>query len=911
MTPEQHARIKQLFLEVRGLPPDQRPAFLDRACAGRDDLRREVAALLAQHVSVPEASGGTESADAPEMGGQGAHSEHYESGHVIADRYRIISALGSGGMGDVYRAEDLKLNQEVALKFLPAERAADPAWKARLVREVRVAREVTHPNVCRIHDIGEADGVAFISMEYVDGEDLKSLIHRIGRIQGDKAVDIARQLCAGLAAAHVRRVLHRDLKPANVMIDGRGRVRITDFGLAALKDRIEQREIRAGTPRYMAPEQLAGLAVSEKSDLYSLGLILYEMFTGRPAFTAEGAADYLELHQRTDPSWPSSLVADIDPEVERIILACLHKDPAQRPESALAVAAALPGGDVLAMALGIGETPSPELVAAAGLSLRLNRPLAVSCLVGYLALVAGSAMLGSQSADFLVGSAESPPQVLVAKAREVLSLAGLREGGADTAWGYLPDPRDPGGFFSVEPPAAAALELAGERPLFWYRQSPTELLPNEAANVLFGGAQATFFDPAQVRAGMVRLVLDRTGRLNFLDAIPPGGFAPREGSIDWPGLLRQSGVSDDTPAAEAARGLPLSGDRRLAWTCADPGRPERRLHVEARALDGIPLSLKITPAEPIPPEGGMSRWQLVRGLRLIILCVFTLISLPIARHNFRAGRVDRRGAARLAAVIIILRMLYWLFVAHHVADVRAELALVIYALLGAFGEAALVCLFYAALEPLVRRFWPQAMVSWSRLVAGRLRDPVVGSNWLVGGLVGACWAIVLRLDARLPEWLGLEGAEQLRARDLFSHLVSLRAGLAMCFDLFREDIYFGVLILLIVTFFRAAVRRPSLAIALSIVVISAMYVPAGSHPLLSLLTIGGGCVALAIWLLTRLGLLAIIAALFTCRVLLFFPLSVGRSHWSLDVAVLGPVVATGLVIFAFMNAAERRASIPR
>ena len=158
----------------------------------------------------------------------------FASGAVLAGRYRIIGLIGEGGMGEVYRANDLKLGQPVALKFLPAATAKNSQLLARFHAEVRIARQVSHPNVCRVYDIAEADGSTFLSMEYVDGEDLRSLLRRIGRLPGDKAVEIARKLCAGLAAAHDKGVLHRDLKPANIMIDGRGQVLITDFGLAAL-----------------------------------------------------------------------------------------------------------------------------------------------------------------------------------------------------------------------------------------------------------------------------------------------------------------------------------------------------------------------------------------------------------------------------------------------------------------------------------------------------------------------------------------------------------------------------------------------------------------------------------------------------------------------------------------------------
>src|SRR5277367_4134685 len=172
-------------------------------------------------------------------------------GRLLAGRYRIIALLGRGGMGEVYRADDLTLGQPVALKFLPEDASRDEALVERFRNEVRLSRRVSHPNVCRVYDVGEVDGHTFFTMEYVDGEDLASLLRRIGRLPPDKAMEIAGQLCAGLAAAHDKGVVHRDLKPGNIMLDGKGHLRITDFGLAGLAD--ELKDISSGTPAYMAP----------------------------------------------------------------------------------------------------------------------------------------------------------------------------------------------------------------------------------------------------------------------------------------------------------------------------------------------------------------------------------------------------------------------------------------------------------------------------------------------------------------------------------------------------------------------------------------------------------------------------------------------------------------------------------
>src|SRR6202158_1103218 len=233
-------------------------------------------------------------------------------GTLLAERYRILGRLGKGEMGEVYRANDLRLCQTVALKFLPETTAKDPGMLARFYNEVRIARRVTHPHVCRVYDIGEIDGQPFISMQFVDGENLASLLLRIGRLPADKAVEISRRLCAGLAAGHPQGVLHRDLKPANIMIDGRGQVLIADFGLAGIAEDISGADIHSGTPDYMAPEHLAGKEVSMQSDIYALGLVMYEIFTGKRAFEAGTLAEMLRLRESSRPADITSQVHDVD-----------------------------------------------------------------------------------------------------------------------------------------------------------------------------------------------------------------------------------------------------------------------------------------------------------------------------------------------------------------------------------------------------------------------------------------------------------------------------------------------------------------------------------------------------------------------------------------------------------------------
>ncbi len=237
-------------------------------------------------------------------------------------------------MGVVYHADDLKLHVPVALKFLGREEAGNHRRLELFLNEVRLARQITHANVCRIFDVGEVDGRHFISMELVEGEDLASLLRRIGKLPNDKALSIAIEICHGLEAAHDREIVHGDLKPSNLMIDARGRAKIMDFGLANFSRRSGYREV-AGTPDYMAPEQRRGEPSSVQTDMYALGLVFYELFTGRRA------SRDLEITDSTAGSPISNMLGALDPVVERIILHCLERDPGLRPSSVGAVSVAL------------------------------------------------------------------------------------------------------------------------------------------------------------------------------------------------------------------------------------------------------------------------------------------------------------------------------------------------------------------------------------------------------------------------------------------------------------------------------------------------------------------------------------------------------------------------------------------
>ncbi len=265
----------------------------------------------------------------------------FPEGTLLGGRYRIVRMIGQGGMGVVYQADDLRLGHPVALKFLPPALAGDARRLEQFHNEVSVARQVSHPNVCRVYDIGDVDGHLFLSMEYIDGEDLATRLRHRGPLPEADAVELTRQICGGLAAVHARGVLHRDLKPANIMINKSGQAQLMDFGIAA-GGRIDDRaRMTEGTPAYMAPEQLAGENVTVQSDIYALGLVMYEVFTGARLFDAKTLDDLRSQQVSLTSSTPAALTAAARPGLHRSILQCLEQDPSRRPASAQAVAGML------------------------------------------------------------------------------------------------------------------------------------------------------------------------------------------------------------------------------------------------------------------------------------------------------------------------------------------------------------------------------------------------------------------------------------------------------------------------------------------------------------------------------------------------------------------------------------------
>jgi hypothetical protein len=675
-------------------------------------------------------------------------SQQMAPGTVLAARYRIVAPIGRGGMGQVYRAEDLKLGETVALKFLPASLAQDQAWLGRFFMEVRTAREVTHANVCRVHDVVEttgADGhpLYFLTMEYVDGENLADLVKRFGRLPTEKGMEIAGQITAALAAAHEKGVLHRDIKPANVMIDGRGQAKLADFGLATGREGAQAAEI-AGTPGYIAPEILRGAAYTGRSDLYALGLVLYELLTGRRAIK-DGKAVTGSVRQ---------YAPEVSLEAEKAVLRCMDADPARRPANATEVLAAFPAKNAMEAALARGETPSPEMVADSADEQPMQLWKAWSLVGATVLILLVTWVVGGWGGYWAVKPAQLSPDEMRGRAQQYL--------------------RDFG--YSTQGTVQRVAVRGNYDVLDWYSAHATPLQKRNFRNSPQGSAQVTYEQAAQENllpadglgeddqgevvprpvldlGQAAQVTVDSDGNLLALAA----NANNNGGGVNWPGVLKATGLDQKSIATvNADFKPPFATDELHAWTGYYPGHPEIPMQVRAAAWHGALNYVQVSgpwgrEQVSLLPTMGDIAFPAFKGMAL-------LIGFLLAVYNLRRKRGDTKSATRLALFLLLVDIPLFLLgvqhASHHLADYLA-----------AFGQffaqgllsAAFLWMVYVAVEPLTRKKIPELLVASALILQDRWRSPRVGREILIGTVVGVVAEFGYQAGHAL-QWRFLPGA---------------------------------------------------------------------------------------------------------------------------------------------------------
>jgi MFS family permease len=652
----------------------------------------------------------------------------------------------------------------------------------------------------------------------------------------------------------------------------------------------------AGTPAYMAPEQLEGQTFTVRSDIYSLGLLLYELFTGKKAFDAPTLGELVRLRRSdTAPATPTSIVKDLDPIIEKVIDRCIQKDPELRPSSALQVAAALPGGDPIAAALAAGETPSPEMVAAAPKKGVLKPAIATALFATFIGLIVLCAWLTKYTAVYRLTPMEESPEVLRAHAREIIKQFGYTDPPIDTASGVILK-NDLMRYIEAHDQSISRwsrLRTQGAY-RFWYRQSPRYFTTIEDID------QDT---PALDVSGMTLVYLDMLGHLHWFVGVPPQREPPanmNDSAPDWSVPFREAGLEIASFQSVVSTFVPLHAyDVRMAWEGSDPAQPDLKVHIEAAAFHGKLVYFEtIYPwdqptRQELSPESGSARALSAIGISVFVLAIIG--SVLLARRNLRLGRGDRRGATRLALFGFVITAVLSLLGEHHNGLLAREFRIFVLDIAGSLFFATFLWLMYIALEPFVRRQWPERIIAWSRLLAGDFRDPLVGRDILLGAVFGSCISLCIMLTSIGLRWIG-------RAPQLTHNPSTVDAGSSKFVTAFLGQINgaltIGFILLFLLLLFALLLRHDRfalLALWILLVAVNAL------QPVVNIrmLPFVGLTAAVAVFALGRFGLLTIIATMFFFLFWVRFPFTTEVTAWYATNFLIAGALCLGLASYGF------------
>jgi hypothetical protein len=911
MTPQRHQHIKRLFLAAVELAPSEVQPFLDQACGHDGDLRSEVQSLIDHHRTQTLLNAETSADTAGPLGTtllsalEGELSLAFAespspprpAGTMIAGRYRLVSPLGRGGMSVVYRAEDIELGQSIALKFLSLKLQENTASIDLLRREVRVARQITHPNVVRIFDLGTADGETFISMELVAGEDLASLVRRVGPLPAAKVLQIARQLAAGLAAAHEAGVLHRDLKPANVMIDGSGNVRILDFGIAAQLDDEQALARLSGTPGFLAPELLAGQKPTPQSDLFAWGLVVYYAAAGKMPTAEQLSAD---PHSPDLPWLPGT-----NDDLATCVQSCLQSDPQHRPDSARNLLATLgdPLDDLLDNALQAGRMPRPELVAAAT-SWRPSVPLLNGLLAAGLVLLLAILLLADRTLFLPRSGLVKSPEALQDIAQQTLIELGHQAPISPVLTGVALD-TDCLRYVRGHPQLSKPWQkiAAGELPAvsFWYRQGDPRLPQPDLLSTSDDQSRQLPPDSAEVR-------LDGRGKLLSLQvASDEAGDSSTGNRITWPHLFELAGLPySEFREIQAKRLPPLFADAVQAWEGPFTLNMKQPVAVTAASLRGRivyfdvahPWAVQRQASPELQVRSQPSRYAAVRTA---IWLVAIGVAAVLAWRHASQGHADWRGAWRVTACVLILGGLDWLCGSRHNFLAVQEITTGFQWLSAIVFCGATAGVAYLAVEPAARRWWPWSIITMRRLLDGRFQDRAIWADVLLGvvaGLLSVCLRQLCTLTNQLfsVPVSGLNDFDP--GQNLLDHF-GLRYKVAVIVSALLLAVIDSLLVLTLVVALKRVLKSTAASAVLIVILLTALSIL--SRGLISPIDwlARGFLLSIATWLLLRYGLLATIIALATFYSLNNAPLTLEHSRWYAPAGFLILTSAATLLILSW------------
>jgi serine/threonine-protein kinase len=651
-------------------------------------------------------------------------SVRFSPGTLVADRFVIYCLLGKGGLGTVYRAHDQLLKKPVALKFF--RNGFTLEQREQIKAEVNLAQEVKHLNVCSVHDLHISHDPIFLAMEYIDGEDLDRTLLRVGRFSQERGLEIAAELCRGLAAAHEKGVIHRDLKPQNVMLDSTGLVRNTDFGLARRSAWTNEAGLTVGTLRYMAPEQVNG-KTSVRSDIFSLGMVLHVLFTGPYPIELDPDGELTTWNSHLIIP-PSDNVPELEPHVERAILHCLETKPADRPASAKAVLAELLDDSRK-------RRFNPRRVEA-GMTQQQRRSIRWLAIFAVSGIVAGWLISPSFRVIERVPFGNSSIEGYRDAVTMLIGSLGYEIYGSATHSQFG---------FEYNGPVRNEPTKSEDIVSFWYRQSRDSLVPR---NFWIGRDQemlrVTYSDPSWSKQGMLGVRLRSNGRLMEFRLIPGDDFTDNDRSFtaesDLATLFTSAGLN--LTDYEQAEELPNNRGNAVqpfasmgeARTYLPKDAQSDAPRVNANVIDHrvVWFSAVRTAEKETPPSKAKVRFD--RGLYLGMMGI-AILGVCLAHRNLAHRRADHRMAWRISFIVFGAFGVSWLFTTSHVWELEGEVRLMQFGLANALFWSATFWLLHVAAEPFVRNESLTYLDSWTRLLAARWRDPIVARDLLLGSLM--------------------------------------------------------------------------------------------------------------------------------------------------------------------------------